>query len=132
LEEGQRAGYARNLGVLTGAGLIAALDAAAAIVHFPTEEAFGLVAAEALARNRKFFGAAVGGVVEIAQGVEGAELIPADDFTGLSLALTRWMEAGAPQPQNAAAVMRQRYHPEVVARRHLEIYREVLAARAGQ
>lgn len=132
LAAAHQAGYARELGMLTGAGLIAALDAAAAIVHFPTEEAFGLVAAEALARNRKFFGAAVGGVAEIAQGVEGAELIPAGDFAGLGKALARWMEAGAPQPHNAAAVMRERYHPGVVARRHLEIYREVLAARAGQ
>ena len=28
--------------------------------------------------------------------------------------------------ETAAAVMRERYHPLVIARRHLEIYREVL------
>jgi glycosyltransferase involved in cell wall biosynthesis len=126
LAAAERAGYARHLGMLDTAPLIAATDAAAALIHFPTEEAFGLVAAEALARNLKFFGAATGGVVDIAGGVEGAELFPAGDFAALENSIARWMGNGCPQPQDAAATMRARYHPEVIARRHLEIYREVL------
>ena len=126
LAEAERAGYARHIGKLGTQQIIAAMDAADALIHFPSEEAFGLVTAEALARNLKFFGAAVGGGKEIASGAEGAELFPANDFTGLENAITRWLSAGAPRPQNAAVVMRGRYHPEVVARRHLEIYREVL------
>ncbi|HEY2329763.1 MAG TPA: glycosyltransferase family 4 protein [Verrucomicrobiae bacterium] len=119
------AGYARNLGLLSAPQLIAALDAAAALIHFPTEEAFGLVAAEALARNLKFFGSAVGGVNEIAGGVDGAELFPPAGFMALENAIARWLAAGSPAPRAAAKIMRQRYHPEVVARRHLEIYREI-------
>ena len=122
----EAAGYARHLGQLSTAQIIAALDAAAALVHFPTEEAFGLVTAEALARNLKFFGAAVGGGTEIAGGAEGAELFSPTDFPALETALARWLDAGGPPPQNAAAAMRERYHPAVVARRHIEIYREVL------
>ncbi len=119
-------GYARHLGILSPAQLIAAMDAASALIHFPTEEAFGLVVAEALARNLKLFGAATGGVVDIVGDVDGAELFAPDDFAGLENALARWLAADAPAPRNAAEIMRQRYHPEVVARRHLEIYREVL------
>lgn len=127
LAAAERAGYARHLGMLDTPRLLAALDAAAALVHFPLEESFGLVVAEALARNLKFFGAATGGVPDIAGGVDGAELFPATDFPALESALARWLAAGCPPPRAAAAVMRARYHPAVVARRHLEIYREVLA-----
>ena len=122
----EQAGYARNLGVLSAPRLIAAMDNAAALVHFPTEEAFGLVVGEGLARNLKFFGAGVGGVAEIAGGVDGAELFAPDDFMGLENALARWLAAGCPAPREAAKTMRQRYHPDVIARRHLEIYRKIL------
>lgn len=126
LATAERAGYARHLGLLSSGQLIAAMDKAAGLVHFPLEEAFGLVTAEALARNLKFFGSAVGGGVEIASGVDGAELFSPNDLMGLEKALTRWLSVGAPRPQNATVAMRERYHPEVIARRHLEIYREVL------
>lgn len=125
----EKAGYARHLGRLDTAQLIAAMDAASALVHFPTEEAFGLVAAEALARNLKFFGASTGGVIDIASGIEAAELFPAHDFSALEMAVARWLETGCVRPRSAASVIRERYHPESVARRHLEIYREVLGRR---
>jgi glycosyltransferase involved in cell wall biosynthesis len=119
--------FARHRGLLGTAQLIAAVDVADAVIHFPTEEAFGLAVAEALARNLKFFGAATGGIVDIAAGVEDAELFATDDFTGLEKALAGWINAGSRHPENASELMARRYHPEVVARRHLEIYREVLA-----
>ena len=122
----EKAGYARHVGSLPAAQLVAAMDSASALVHFPKEEAFGLVVAEALARNLKFFGSATGGLVDIAQGVDGAELLAPQDFRGLESAIATWLRAGAPRPQQAAAVMAQRYHPKVIAARHLEIYREVL------
>jgi glycosyltransferase involved in cell wall biosynthesis len=128
LAAAEKAGYARHLGVLSAGQVVAAMNAADALLHFPTEEAFGLVVAEALARNLKLFGAATGGVGEIAGGVDGAELFPATDFTALENSIADWIAGGCPQPQTAAATMRARYHPEVIARRHLEIYREVLAA----
>ncbi|HEY4416790.1 MAG TPA: glycosyltransferase [Verrucomicrobiae bacterium] len=123
---GEQAGYARCLGSLSTSQLIAAMNAASALVHFPSEEAFGLVVAEALSRNLKFFGAATGGVVDIATGVDGAELIPAQDFTRLEAAIADWQQAGSPQPQKAAQTIRERYHPLIIAREHLRIYREVL------
>ena len=129
MAEAERAGYARYLGDLKINELVPAFDNASALVHFPVEEAFGLVVAEALARNLKFFGAAAGGVPDIAAGVEGAELFPAGGWTALEEAQARWIEAGCPRPTAAAAMMRERYHPLVIARRHLEIYRELLERR---
>ncbi len=129
MDEAGQAGYARYLGALEINELIAAFDGASALLHFPLEEAFGLVVAEALARNLKFFGAATGGVPDIAAGIEGAELFPAGDWAAFEGSLARWIEAGCPRPTTAAAVMRERYHPLVIARRHLDIYREVLGRR---
>jgi glycosyltransferase involved in cell wall biosynthesis len=123
-------GCARFLGAQPESELVGCYDAVAGVVHFPTEEAFGNVVIESLARNLKFFGAAVGGIVDITTGIEGAELFPALDFPGLEEAVARWIEAGCPRPVSAAAVMRERYHPEVIARRHLEIYREVVDMRS--
>jgi glycosyltransferase involved in cell wall biosynthesis len=122
----ERAGYARHLGALPGAEVIARMDAAQALIHVPSEEAFGLVVPEALARNLKVFASATGGIVDIAKGVADAELFPATDFASLENVLVRWLGAGCPQPTNAATLMQARYHPKVVAQRHLEIYGEVL------
>jgi len=122
-------GYARHLGLMEIGPLVAAMDAADALVHFPTEEAFGLVVAEALARNLKLFAASVGGIVDIASGLEEAELFPVNDFAALENSIARWINSGCVHPVKAAGVMRQRYSPEVVARRHLEIYGEVLNRR---
>jgi len=122
-------GFARHLGTKSLPELIESLDAASALVHVPFEEAFGLVVAEALARNLKFFGTNVGGIRDIARGIEGAELFELQDRPGLRIAIANWLRAGCVQPQTAALEMKKRYHPKVIALRHAEIYREV-AARA--
>ena len=124
IDKGRRAGYADYLGTMTETELIAAMDSADAAIHFPSEEAFGLVVAEAIARGLKFFGSNLGGIVDIARGIEGAELH--DDFESLQAGITRWLDAGAPAPALAADEIAKRYHPRVIAERHLEIYREVL------
>jgi glycosyltransferase involved in cell wall biosynthesis len=99
----------------------------AAMVHFPTEESFGMVVLEGLGRDLKFFGARVGGIVDMAQDMPGAELFAPDDWPGLTAAIARWIAGGHPRPTGAAALIRERYHPETIARRHVEIYRELLA-----
>jgi len=122
----QSDGYARHLGVLPPEKLIAEMDQAAALIHTPLEEAFGLVVAEALARGLKLFGTATGGMVDVVADVPGVELFPANDFSGLEQAVTNWLTAGCPPPVSAAQIMRERYHPLVIAQKHLEIYREVI------
>jgi glycosyltransferase involved in cell wall biosynthesis len=120
------AGYARYLGHVSAEELIRSYDSAAGMVHFSSEEAFGLNVAEGLARNLKMFGSCVGGIAEIAGDAPDAELFAENDWAGLTDAISHWIQQGHPRSLRAAALMRERYHPRVVAQQHLEIYREVL------
>jgi glycosyltransferase involved in cell wall biosynthesis len=122
----EKEGFAHYDGLKPTHELIQAFDASSALVHFPFEEAFGLVAAEGLARNLKFFGARLGGLMDIADGVPDAELFQLDDWQGLTAAIGGWIRRGAPTVTGAAPIMRARYNPLLIARRHVEIYREVL------
>ena len=128
IDAAARIGFARYLGTKSPAELIATLDAASALIHVPSEEAFGLVVAEALARNLKFFGTKIGGLIDIASGVESAELFPLEDSSGLKSAIAKWLRSGCPRPESAAREMQRCYDPEVIALRHAEIYREVIAS----
>jgi glycosyltransferase involved in cell wall biosynthesis len=121
------AGFARYDGSPPDAGMIHHFDSAAAMVHFPTEEAFGMSVLEGLGRDLKFFGTRVGGIVDIAQDMPGAELFAPDDWPGLTVAITRWITQGHPRPVGAAALVRERYDPVTLAKRHVEIYRQVIA-----
>lgn len=119
--------FAEYLGTKNGDELVGEMDSANAFIHFPKEEAFGLVVAESLARNLKLFGAKVGGVVDITSTLKDVELYDSDDWAGLKNGIVRWIKAGFPQPCSTNDVMRSRYYPEVIANRHMEIYREVLS-----
>jgi len=68
----------------------------------------------------------VGGVVDIASGVESAELFAPQDWVAMEEAIARWITSGCPRPVTTAVTMRERYHPLVIARRHQDIYRAVL------
>lgn len=130
IETAERNGFARYLGMKSLPELIISLDAATALIHAPSEEAFGLVVAEALARNLKFFGTKVGGIPDIAAGVEAAELFPLEDRQSLRGAISRWLHSGCARPTSASSEMRSRYHPEVIAKRHAEIYGDMRAFRS--
>jgi glycosyltransferase involved in cell wall biosynthesis len=96
-----------------------------ALVHFPKEEAFGLVVAEALARNLMLFGARTGGIPDITEGLTGPQLLPTNDWTALEDAIESWLK-GDRVPVATSTTMQSRYHPTTIARRHLEIYQELL------
>ncbi|HLX68077.1 MAG TPA: glycosyltransferase family 4 protein [Verrucomicrobiae bacterium] len=123
----EAAGFVRYLGRLSFEELLRTYDSADGMIHFSAEEAFGLNVAEALARNLKFFGSQVGGIVEIAQDVPGAELFAKDNWAGLTDAIARWIAQGHPCPSAAHQLMHARYHPQTVARQHMAIYQEVLS-----
>ena len=82
------------------AELISAMDHASALIHAPKEEAFGLVVAEALARNLKVFAARIGGIPDIAEGVDGAHLFSLDDEAGLELRDHSMAGGGLPVGRN--------------------------------
>jgi glycosyltransferase involved in cell wall biosynthesis len=125
LRKAEQAGYAEYAGYLDVDTLIRLMDEMEGFIHFPTEEAFGLVVAESLARGMKFFGADLGGIRDIAEGVSGAELLAT--FDDLHAAIADWLRRGAPVFPEAADKMKKLYSPEVVARHHVDIYREVLS-----
>jgi glycosyltransferase involved in cell wall biosynthesis len=127
IKAAERDGFARYVGTKSLHDLIATFDAASALVHVPSEEAFGLAVAEALARNLKVFATNLGGIRDIASGIDGADLFELDDRQSLVSAIADWLRHRCPQPRTAAAEMRARYHPEVIARQHLDIYQEVLS-----
>src|SRR5262249_31540246 len=124
----EQQGFARYLGPKTVTELIDCFDAGAAVVHFPFEEAFGLVVAEALARGLQFFCAELSGIKDNAGDAPGAALFEVDDWSGLTSGIANWLGQGSPRPKEAMRLMRECYHPQVIARRHLEIYQEVLKA----
>jgi glycosyltransferase involved in cell wall biosynthesis len=129
IREAQQQGFACYSSPMPVSELIAAFDASAALVHTPQSEAFGLVVAEALARNLKFFGFNAGGPKDIAQGAAGAVLVAPGDWSALEREISAWLAQGCPPAPPNHDLMTSRYHPLVVARRHLEIYREVLSTR---
>ncbi len=109
--------------------VIAQYDCSTALVHVSAVESFGLAVAEALSRNLKFFGFKSGGVLDIATGVEGAELFADGDWPALKASVARWIRSGFPRPETAARLMRERFHPDEIAHQHLAVYREVLNLR---
>ncbi len=126
IREAEQRGYGRYLGTKSTAELIHCFDQASALVHFPIAESFGLVVAEALARQLKFFGARVGGIPDIAEGLPGTELFGEQDWPGLGTAIAHWIRAGYPRPAQSAHQIGARFHPNVIAQRHVEIYHELL------
>lgn len=122
-------GYVDHIPQKTVGELRTLFDQSSALVHYAIEESFGLVVAEALARNLRVITSSVGGIVDIAEGVEGAELLERDDPQSLRTTLARWLRAGCPRTTGAAEIMRSRYSPEVISAKHVEIYREVLSKR---
>jgi glycosyltransferase involved in cell wall biosynthesis len=130
IRQAEKAGYARYLGVKSGRELVNCFDHAHGMIHIPSAESFGLVVAEALARNLKFFGSKVGGIVDIASQAEGAELIDEHDWSGLGAAIANWIKNGYSRPTAAAGSIRKRYHPSLIAGMHLEIYEQFLSRQA--
>lgn len=127
LQEAQELGCAEYVGEKSAAELVDEMDSAAALIHFPREEAFGLVVAEALARNLKIFAADVGGIPDIIQGTEDAELFAPEAWDHLRNRIAAWLKSKTPRPAGGAEIARRRFHPEVIAKAHLAAYLEVMA-----
>jgi glycosyltransferase involved in cell wall biosynthesis len=104
-------------------------DDSDAMIHFSTEESFGLTFAEALARNLTLFASDVGAIRQISQGIPSCLILGVDDFPGLVGSLKQWIDSAAydqlrgDPPNN---IISSRYHPKVVAAQHLQVYNETL------
>jgi glycosyltransferase involved in cell wall biosynthesis len=123
----QSEGWARHAGILPRPEVIRRLDGACALIHVSREESFGLAVAEALARDLKLFAFKAGGVVDVLAGVEGAESFQPGQWRELIDSIAAWLCAGTPKPPPASQLMHDRFSPASIARRHLQVYRELLA-----
>lgn len=104
-------------------------DDADAMIHFSTEESFGLTFAEALARNLTLFASDVGAIRQIAEGIPNCRIFAQDDFNGLTNSLQSWLRDGGYIEPRATApnqLTASRYHPKVIAMKHLAVYRDIL------
>lgn len=103
-------------------------DSSDAMVHFSNEESFGLTFAEALARNLPLFASDVGAIRQIAEGIPLCRIFAPDDFSSLMNSLEDWINNDQwkkPRPPTLNQLIAARYHPKVIAERHLEVYQEI-------
>jgi glycosyltransferase involved in cell wall biosynthesis len=124
----EAAGYARYVGAPDDDELLRQFDSAAAMVHFASEDAAPMTVLEGIGRELKFFGARQGGAVEITRDMPGVELFEVNDWPGLTEAIARWIAQGHPRPTGAAALVRERRSPIALAKRHIEIYQQVISS----
>jgi glycosyltransferase involved in cell wall biosynthesis len=103
-------------------------DESDAMVHFASEESYGLTFAEALVRNIPLFASDVGAIRQIGDGIAECKIFAPDDFTGLINSFRLWIEANtwtAARETLPNRLIAARYHPRVIAEKHIEVYREV-------
>ena len=92
-----------------------------------------MVVLEAMASGVPVAAANVGGVPDLVRDGETGVLFDPLDPASIAQGMTQLFSTGpgSPMAVRARKEARARFHPDVVAARHLEIYREVLAAPKG-
>lgn len=113
-------------GVMGAEGLCEWLNQGTAMIHVSAEEACSLAIIEGLAQNLSLFAFDVGGNRDLITGMEGGVLVADCDWKGLESAVSEWLAEDALPPQTATLLARERYHSDLIAARHVEIYRELL------
>jgi glycosyltransferase involved in cell wall biosynthesis len=124
-----RYGGFEHIESLDDAAFCELFDRASAMIHFSKEESFGLTFAEAIARGLYLFASDVGAVRDIAQGVTGVEIFDLNAWEQLKSSIRHWLVSGERRQgclHTPPSEFVQRYHPAAIARRHVEIYEEVL------
>lgn len=107
------------------------LDTSDCMVHYSSEESFGLVMAEGLARNLKLFCFDVGAANEFARLTDNCEVFPLGGEAKLASRLRAWLESYPKQPFRRTAPpqsIRREFSPESIARKHVQAYTELLGA----
>jgi glycosyltransferase involved in cell wall biosynthesis len=101
--------------------------------HGARLEAFGLVLIEAMASGLPTIATRVGGIPDIVRDGQTGILVPPEDSLRMADALEVLLasqERRAAMGAEARRVVLQEYTGEVCARRHVQLYRELLAGRA--
>jgi glycosyltransferase involved in cell wall biosynthesis len=125
VQAAQAEGWARHFSRTRDDFLLSLFDQCDALVHVSMEESFGLVAAEALARNMKLFTTPVGGLKDIGNKVEAVEWLNPEDPAAWDEPLKRWIKQKEAPPASSH-LMKEKYGPEQIALQHLRIYQAIL------
>jgi glycosyltransferase involved in cell wall biosynthesis len=123
LREASRLGFARHKMHLSAPALAEEMSQADALIHFPREEAFGLVVTEAISQGMTVFASRVGGLIEVCRNVPQCFLMDSHDLAGLQRVLQQWL-LRAPERNaglNAGDCIKA-YHPVTVASSTLAAY----------
>jgi len=129
LEEATRLGFARHKEHLDAAALAKTMGQADALLHFPMEEAFGLVVNEAISQGMTVFASRVGGLIEVCRNVPQCFLVDSHDLATLQSTLQQWLKR-APE-RNAGRRTEEYiapYRAVTVAQSTLKAYHEIAAA----
>ena len=121
----EAAGWARYQPAMSEAELREAMDGSDVLLHIPKEEAFGLVVAEAMLRGMHIVAGRTGGIVDFQEIYPGIQLVSPNSPEDWMKALFRF---GRNRPRRIPMESwdAMRFHPEEIARRHLEAYRTLV------
>jgi glycosyltransferase involved in cell wall biosynthesis len=127
MTEAKSQGWAEHFEELPAKDLIQKMDESDLLVHLPTEEAFGLVVAEAMIRGLPVVATRIGGLPDFAKIYPKICLVSA-------LSPLDWRHAIEAEGQSGNRVLMDsweshRYHPKTIAQKHLEIYQNLISVR---
>jgi len=127
MAEAKSQDWAEHLEELPAKDLIQKMDESDLLVHLPTEEAFGLVVAEAMIRGLPVVAARTGGLPDFAKFYPKIRLVSA-------LSSLEWRQAIEAERQLGNRILMDsweghRYHPKTIAQKHLEIYQNLISVR---
>lgn len=129
LKEATRLGFARHKEHLDAAALAKTMARSHGLIHFPTEEAFGLVVAEAMSQGMTVFASRAGGLTEICSSNPQCYIVDSHDLRGLRGALQQWLRSHA---ERNTRLRREdyisTYRPVTIALSTLKAYHEAMAS----
>jgi glycosyltransferase involved in cell wall biosynthesis len=125
LLEASRLGFADHKEHLAAGALAEAMAEAHALIHFPREEAFGLVVAEAMSQGMTIFASRVGELAELCNNYPECYLI--DEEIDLGTTIKQWAQSNPLRlHRDAPSWNMQPYLPKQNARLTLNAYREAI------
>jgi glycosyltransferase involved in cell wall biosynthesis len=124
--------WCRHVGTADHNVLKQYLGAASGLALPSLEDNCPMVVLEAMASGAPIAAARVGGVPELIRHEETGLLFDSSSKDAIAAAIKRLLEPGTDSlATRAKAEAYKRFHPRMIAARHVEIYREVLASRRG-